>query len=194
MGNVIEQSYLNKARKDKFLLVFDVPPILKSTVAEYTRDNTHMNPNSVQFSVFGSMIPQITVKGIAARYVGSTLYISSHSKEPFPPVNVKFNVDSMYSNYWVIYQWLNLLHDQKTGGYNQDNHPVDANFNDYMTNITIFGLDEFGKKRIKFTYIKAFPTSLDELEYDQKIDSGEEITSGFTFLFSQIHTELVEEF
>jgi hypothetical protein len=187
---------LNKARKDKFLLVFDLPPILKSistkyNISPYQRDNTHLNPDSVQFSIFGSTVPEITVKGVQARYSGSTLYVSSHSKEPFPPLNVKFVVDSQYNNYWAIYQWLNLLHDQKTGIYNQQNIPVDSNFNDYMTDITIYGLDEYGKKVIKFIYTKSFITTLDPIEYDQKGAEGEEITSGFTFLYSQLHTELV---
>jgi hypothetical protein len=188
-----KQSYLNKARKDKFLLVFDLPPILKPMMATYQRDNTHLNPDSVQFSIFGSMVPQITVKGVETRYAGSTLYVSSHSKDSYPPLNVKFAIDSMYNNYWVIYQWLNLLHDQKTGLYNQQAIPVDKNFNDYMTDITIYGLDEFGKKRIKFIYKKAFITSVDEIEFDQKGSEGEEIVSGFTFLYSQLHTELVNQ-
>lgn len=192
--DVTKQSYMNKARKDKFLLVFDLPPILKPLVSPYQRDNNHLNPDSVQFSIFGSMVPEITVKGVQTRYAGSTLYVSSHSKEPFPPLNVKFVVDSGYNNYWAIYQWLNLLHDQKTGVYNQQNIPVDSNFNDYMTDITIYGLDEYGKKVIKFIYKKAFITTLDPIEYDQKGSEGEEITSGFTFLYSQLHTELVKQY
>jgi hypothetical protein len=130
---------------------------------------------------------------VEARYAGSTLYVSSHSKDSYPPVNVKFVIDSMYDNWWVIYQWLNLLHDQKTGTYNANNIPVDKNFNDYMTNMTIYGLDEYGKKRMKFTYIKAFPTSLDEIVFNQKADAGKEIESGFTFLYSQLHTERLLE-
>ena len=191
---IIKQSYLNKARKDKFLLVFDVPPILKPLWTQLTRDNKHLDPDSVQFSIFGSMVPAITVKGVEVRYAGSTLYVSSHSKDSYPPLNIKFAIDSMYSNYWVIYQWLNLLHDQKSGVYNQNNMPVDAEFNDYMTDITIYGLDEFEKKRIKFVYKKAFLTSVDEIEYNKQGTEGEEIVSGFTMLYSQLQTELVMEY
>ena len=194
INNEVRQSYLNKARKDKFLLVFDVPPILKPLWTQLTRDNTHLDPDSVQFSIFGSMVPQITVKGIEARYAGSTLYVSSHSKDSYPPLNIKFAVDSMYSNYWVIYQWINLLHDQKTGVYNQQNLPVDAAFNDYMTDITIYGLDEFDKKRIKFVYKKAFLTSVDEITFNKQGTEGEEIVSGFTMLYSQLQTELVMDY
>lgn len=189
-----KQSFLNKARKDKFILVFDLPPILKPIATKYNRSNNTIIPDSVQFSVFGTMIPEITVKGVETRYAGSTLYITSHSKEAYPPVNIKFNVDSMYNNYFTIYSWLNLLHDQKTGLYNsQGFSPDDANFNDYMTDLTVYGLDEYGKKRISFKYTKCFPTTVDGIEYDQKGTEGEEIVSGFTFLYSQMHVEILNE-
>jgi|TARA_R110002110_G_scaffold148108_4_gene339124 hypothetical protein len=189
-----EQSYLNKARKDKFMLVFDLPPILKPIARKFQRDNKVISPDSVQFSIFGTMVPEIVVKGSESRYAGSTLYTSTHSKDSYPPVNIKFNVDSMYNNYYAIYSWLNLLHDEKTGVYNQAGLvPDDVNFNDYQTDLTVYGLDEFGKKRISFKYTKAFPTSIDGIEYDQQGSDGEEIISGFTFLYSQMHVEILSE-
>lgn len=188
---VVKSSYLNKAREDKFLLVFDVPPILKSSMSTYQRDRKHINPDSVQFSIFGSVVPDITVKGVETRFAGSNLYQSSFSKDSYPPISIDFVIDNGYNNYWVIYSWLNLLHDQKTGVYNQGNIPVDGNFNDYQTNITIYGLDEFLNKKIKFTYTKAFPTNLKAITYQQQSDTGVELKSGFDFLFSQLHVELL---
>ena len=190
----IHQSVLNKARQDKFILVFDIPPILKQIGRKYERNNNVVIPDSVQFSVFGTMVPEITVKGVETRFAGSTLYLTTHSKDSYPPVNIKFTVDNMYNNYYVIYTWLNLLHDQKTGVYNQAGLlPEDANFNDYQTDLTVYGLDEYGKKRISFTYTKAFPTSVDGITYNQKADSGEEVESGFVFLYSQMHVNILSE-
>jgi hypothetical protein len=98
----------------------------------------------------------------------------------------------MYNNYFTIWSWLNLLHDHKTGVYNQRGLvPEDANFNDYMTDLSVYGLDEFMEKKIHFKYHKAFPTSLDAITYNQKSDTGEEIESGFTFLYSQMHVEIL---
>jgi hypothetical protein len=190
----IKQSYLNKARQDKFLLVFDLPPLLKPIARKYVRNNSVVNPDSVQFSVYGTIIPEITVKAVENRFSGSTLYVSSHSKDSYPPVNVRFNVDSMYNNWFTIYSWLNLLHDQKTGLFNSAGLIAeDKNFNDYMTDLTVYGLDEFGKKRISFTYVKAFPTTIQEITFNQKADEGEEIESGFTFVYSQMHVEMLNE-
>jgi hypothetical protein len=191
MSNVNQQSILNKARNDKFLLVFDVPPILKtfSRVFNSDKDTKRVVPDSVQFSIFGTVVPEITVPAIENRYAGNTLYVSSNSKNSYPPVNVKFAIDSQYTNYWTIYQWLNLLHDEREGRYNASDIEVDKNFNDYQVNLTIFGLDEFDNKIIKFTYTKAFPTSVDTIDYNYQ--GGEEIVSGFVFVYSQLHVELL---
>lgn len=190
----IQQSVFNKARADKFILVFDLPPILKPIAKKYQRNNSNIIPDSVQFSVYGTMVPEITVKGVETRFSGSTLYMTSHSKDSYPPVNIKFKVDNQYNNYYTIYSWLNLLHDEKTGVYNARNLvPEDANFNDYMTDLTVYGLDEFGKKRISFKYVKAFPTSVDGITFNQQADQGEEIESGFTFVYSQMHVEILND-
>lgn len=191
MSNTLPQSILNKSRVDKFLLVFDLPPILKtfSKTLRSDDDGRSVKPDAVQFSIFGSMIPEITVPAIENRYAGNTLYVSSHSKNSYPPVNVKFTIDNEYNNYWVIYQWLNLLHDQKEGRYNEQDIQIDANFKDYQTDLTIFGLDEYNNKKIAFKYTKAFPTSINPIDYSYQ-ESGE-IVSGFTFVYSQIHVEKI---
>jgi hypothetical protein len=193
-NQTVIQSVLNKARQDKFILIFDLPPILKPIARKYDRNNKTVIPDSVQFSVFGTVIPEVAVKGVETRFSGSTLYMSSFSKDSPPPVNIKFNVDSMYNNYFTIWSWLNLLHDHKTGVYNAGGLvPEDANFGDYMTDLSVYGLDEFGKKRIHFKYVKAFPTGIESINYNQRSDQGEEVESGFTFLYSQMHVELLGE-
>jgi hypothetical protein len=187
----LKQSILNKSRADKFLLVFDIPPILKtfSQDAKTTSRQGVVIPDSVQFSIFGTLVPEITVPAIENRYAGNTLYVSSNSKNSYPPVNVKFTVDNQYNNYWTIYQWLNLLHDQTEGRYNARDIEVDNYFGDYQTNLTIYGLDEYDNKKIKFTYTKAFPTSIDALDFNYQ-ESGE-IVCGFVFVYSQMHVELL---
>ena len=190
--NTMQQAMLNKSRADKFLLVFDVPPILKQISKKFNQNNTNIIPDSVQFSVFGAAVPEITVPAVENRYAGSTLYVSSHSKNAYPPVSVNFNIDNEYKNYWTIYQWINLLHDQYEGTYNtrelNDNNPEET-FKDYQTDLTIFGKDEFNNNRIKFKYTKAFPTTIEAVTYNYQTPG--EITSGFTFVYSQLHTEVM---
>ena len=187
----MQQSPLNRSRSDKFLLVFDVPAILKLSSKQVTGERTNRTiiPDSVQISIYGTIVPEITVPAIENRYIGNTLYVSSHTKNSYPPVNVKFKVDNEYNNYWAVYQWLNLLHDQVEGRYNARDIEVDKNFSDYQTDITLYGLDEFNNKRIKFIYKKAFPTSIETITYDYQ--NAEELQSGFTFVYSQMHVELI---
>jgi len=194
--NTYQQSMLNKSRADKFLLVFDIPPILKTFNSNWVEepDNQSIISDTVQFSIFGTTVPEITVAAVDNRYAGSTYYVSSHSKNPYPPVSVKFNVDNEYKNYWVMYQWLNLLHNEKSGVYNA--REIDAlgggvslPLDQYQTNLTVYGKDEFNNNRIKFTYTKAFPTTIETIEYNYQ--AANEISSGFTFVYSQLHTEVI---
>jgi hypothetical protein len=190
-SNSMRQAVLNKSRADKFLLVFDVPPILREISKKFDQTNEVIIPDSVQYSIFGTAVPEITVPAVENRYAGSTLYVSSHSKNPYPPVSVSFNVDNEYKNYWVLYQWLNLLHSQYEGRYNEREllESSDPNFKDYQTDLTIFGKDEFNNNKIKFTYTKAFPTTVNGIEYSYQ--NPDEIISGFTFVYSQLHTEVM---
>ena len=191
--NKLKQSVLNKSRADKFLLIFDIPPILKNMEKPWISDtsNNKIVTDSVQFSIFGTAVPEITVPAVEVRNVGSTLYVSSHSKNSYPPVTVDFKIDNEYRNYWVIYQWLNLLHSQYEGRYNEREFPTDdLNFGDYQTNLSIYGKDEFNNNKIKFTYTKAFPTTLEAITYNYQNPS--EIQSGFTFVYSQLHTEVID--
>ena len=190
--NSMQQAMLNKSRADKFLLVFDVPPILKEFSKKFNQTNSTIIPDSVQYSIFGTTVPEITVPAMENRYAGSTLYVSSHSKNPYPPVSVSFNVDNEYKNYWVLYQWLNLLHSEYDGRYNEreiNTNAGDPTFKEYQTDLTIYGKDEFNNNRIKFTYTKAFPTTVNGVEYSYQ--NPDEITSGFTFVYSQLHTEVI---
>ena len=188
--NSMQQAILNKSRADKFLLIFDIPPILKEFNKKFNQDNLSIISDSVQFSIFGTAVPEITVPAVETRYAGNTLYVSSHGKNPYPPVSVKFNIDNEYKNYWVIYQWLNLLHDQNEGRYNaRELNEHDPDFQDYQTDLTIYGKDEFNNNRIKFTYTKAFPTTVDAIDYNYQTPN--EIASGFSFVYSQLHTEVM---
>ena len=190
--NKLKQAVLNKSRADKFLLVFDLPPVLKNINKPWIADNSNTSiiSDSVQFSIFGTAVPEITVPAVETRYAGSTLYVSSHSKNSYPPVTVDFNVDNEYRNYWVLYQWLNLLHSEYEGRYNERELSSDPSFSEYQTDLTVFGKDEFNNNKIKFTYTKAFPTTLEAITYNYQV--ADEIKSGFTFVYSQLHTEIID--
>jgi|TARA_R100000995_G_C3423312_1_gene94994 hypothetical protein len=190
--NKLQQAVLNKSRADKFLLVFDLPAILKGIDRPWVGDQSNRTiiGDSVQFSIFGTAVPEVTVPAVETRFAGSTLYVSSHSKNSYPPVTVDFNIDNQYRNYWVMYTWLNLLHSQYEGRYNERELTSLDGFDEYQTNLTVYGKDEFNNNKIKFTYTKAFPTTLEAITYNYQ--TPDEIQSGFTFVYSQLHTEIID--
>jgi hypothetical protein len=189
--NQNNQSILNKSRLDKFVLIFSIPPALREI---NVRENNSRNSNNIiedklQLSVYGAVVPELTVPSIEIPYAGSNLYQSAHAREAYPPVTVNFTADNEFNNYWVIYKWLNLMHDQKTGVYDDADLDPDNEFNNYQTDMTLYGLDEYENRRIEFTYTKAFPVTLGNLEYNYR--TSDEIESSFTFVYSQLHTKLL---
>ena len=189
--NQNNQSILNKSRLDKFLLIFSLPPALREINVKESaaRNSNNVMEDKLQLSVYGAVVPELTVPSIQIPYAGSNLYQSAHAREPYPPVTVNFTADNEFNNYWVIYKWLNLMHDQKTGVYDDTDLDPDNEFNNYQTDITLYGLDEYENKRIEFTYTKAFPVTLGNLDYNYR--TSEEIESSFTFVYSQLHTKLL---
>lgn len=184
-----DQSYLNKSRTDKFNLVFSLPPALRTIDSKTDRQTHNVNEDSFQFSVYGAVVPEMDVPALQIRYGGSNLYNSTHAREPYPPVTVNFTIDNGFNNYWVLYKWLDLMHDEKEGIYDASELVIDEDFKNYQTDMTLYGLDEFNNKRIAFTYTKAFPVTIGSIDYNYR--TADEITSSMTFVYSQIHTELI---
>jgi len=180
-----QQSLLNKQRKDKFTLSFNIPSALKKIDTKNVNSNLNIISDSLQFSIWGTTTPPIEVPGVEIRYAGSTLYNSSHGKNSYPPVTVNFNIDNRFNNYWVIYQWLNLMHDQVEGIPDARNLIPDDFFDEYQVDLTIIAKDEFDNGVAEFTYTKAFPTSLGEIQWNYR--DGEEAECTFTFVYSQLH-------
>lgn len=197
--NKNKQSLLNKNRLDKFILVFQLPKALRKINKHSDRSSFNVNEDSFQISVYGAVVPELTVAAIQIPYAGSNLYNSSHAREPYPPVTVKFTIDNEYNNYWTIYKWLDLMHDEKTGLFDNDDLaernltdgtiPGPFKFSDYQTDMTLYGLDEYNNKRVEFTYKNAFPITVGSVEYNYR--ETDQIESSMTFVYSQIHTKLL---
>jgi hypothetical protein len=203
MSNALSytQSPFNLSRKDKFLLVLDIPPALKQITSKFIRDDVNILPDTMQFSVAGAVVPNISVPSIENRYAGQTFTATSYSRDPYPPLTVDFIVDNRFNNYWVLYTWLNLLNDEATGTYDNTgltqptqsivNTNAKGQFSQYKTNLTIYGLDEYNKRIISFVYTDAFPTNLGGISFSYK-DSGE-VETTVTFSYSQLHVTPIWE-
>jgi len=199
----LNQSQLNKSRLDKFLMVISLPESLRNinTTDLGTRGDTKVNENSLQFSVYGAVIPSVTVPEITEQYAGQSIKLSSHGRPAYNNVTVKFTIDNNFNNYWIIYKWLDLLNNDKESVFDLDNiagtrsssnrdknaslTPPDL----YMTDMTLFAKDEFDKNKVKFTYKNAFPVSLGQIDYNYRTEG--EVETSFEFAFSQLLVELL---
>jgi hypothetical protein len=201
----INQSQFNKSRLDKFLLVLNLPPALKEISEQYigARNNSKVIENSLQFSVYGTVVPTIKVPSEDLGYAGQSYKISKHTRPVYENVSVKFTIDNEFNNYWVIYKWLDLLNDEKESQFNGKNivttpnvSPKERNMNKtltspdlYQTDISLLALDEFDENKVKFTYTDAFPVSLGSIDFNYRTPG--EIETSFEFAFSQLLVELV---
>lgn len=192
MSNAVTytQSPFNKSRKDKFLLVLNLPAALRNISSKFERSENTIIPDALQFSVYGSIVPEISVPNANVRYAGQTLAQSSHSREPYTPLTVNFTVDNRFNNYWVIYSWLNLLNNDETSIYDEKQLtiPTKDRFNvpnyQYRTTLSIFALDEYNKRVVEFIYKDAFPTNMGGISYSYR--DANEIETSFTFEYSQL--------
>lgn len=201
----INQSQFNKSRLDKFLLVLNLPPVLKDISKQNlsSRDNNVIIEDSLQFSVYGSVVPSIQVPSEDLYYGGQSMKVSKHTRPVYDNVTVNFTVDNEFNNYWVLYKWLDLLNDEELSKFNGKDIANTVKVEPYMRNnanslnppslyqadITLYAKDEFDKNKVKFVYTKAFPVNLGGIDFSYR-DAGE-IETTFEFAFSQLKVELL---
>lgn len=187
----IFQSPFNKQRKDKFICVLTIPRVLRDKIKKITRLNNTVNFDSIQFSVFGTVVPRIDIPPVLVPYSGQTLKATSYARPSYSNLKIDFTIDSQFNNYWVIYTWLDIFNnatagifDRKTGQDTQD-----SRFEEYMTNLTIYSLDEYNNKTAKFEYIHSFPVSLEGISYNDR--DGGEMECAFEFAYHQLKVSLI---
>jgi hypothetical protein len=188
-------SPLNKQTLDRFLLVLDVPPALKHLKSRNARTDELLNLEAMQFTVFGSVVPDIDTDYSIERYAGNAISVANHSKKSPTPITVNFTIDNNFNNYWFIYKWLDLICDDEMAIYNGKNQQKTVAGMPgipYQTNISIFALDEYQQaKTIRFDYTNAFPVNLGGFSWSNRDDSL--ITGSFSFMYSQFKAELLCE-
>jgi CRISPR/Cas system-associated protein endoribonuclease Cas2 len=188
----IRQSILNKAKSDKFLLVFTLPKAMREINSRENpeRLDAKLVHDSLQFSIYGTVVPGVNVGAIEQTYSGQVFKFSGHHRPEYGNITVKFVVDNQFNNYWVIYKWINLMNHNKEAFFHKDQTPLqNAPFSEYATNFTVYGLDEYNNRKIQFDYIGVVPVGLGGIEYNYQ--TTEQIESTFEFSFSQLTSKLL---
>ena len=183
----IIQSPFNKARQDKFILEFELPKLLK------VHKNSKFFDEQTKFSCFQVNIPKISVPAKQTAYAGQHLAISSHVRPEYEPLNIKFNVDNRWKNYFTIYNWINVQNDDALSYVDANALLGDIDTNNilkyYRTTITVIQLDEYNIPVVKWNYLEAFPSELGQIDDNQQ--SPNEITMSAVFNYSQFIPELL---
>jgi hypothetical protein len=182
------QSPLNRASKDKFILLVDLPYVLR----KYSAEDDLLNIETLQFSIHGSVVPSIVVPSVEAAFAGQTTNVSSHARPNYAPLSVKFIVDNDFKNYYVLWKWLDLLNTATGSIY--DGTPlkkrtfedimIPGSQHEYQTTFLLYSLDEYNKPVMEFRYHNAFITTLGSIDYSYR--DGELIEGSAEFQFNQL--------
>lgn len=176
------QSVLNRASKDKFVMVLTLPKIMRDL-----RDQDPLiDMDSLQMSVWGAVIPAISVPHVEVKYGGQTANVASHVRPTYPPLTLDFVVDNEYKNYYVLWKWLSLLNSPREsqylgparGLYNPGSMDIE-----YQSTFSILALNEYNKVAMKFTYYNCFITNLGGIKYSYR--DGEVLETTVDFQYNQ---------
>lgn len=191
------QPHLNKLRKDKFIFVLTLPPVLRKLNSKTARQQQLLNLDSLQFSLYDFAVPTITVPEHQIHYAGQNHNVTGYDRPPYPPLTLNFEVDNEYKNYWVIWKWLQLFNDPLNAMYgSKDMFPngyPEQQPNlvvDYATTMYAYILDEYNNKKVKITYKHAFPTALGELQFSYR--DAEQLQSSATIVYNQLDIDLLQ--
>ena len=193
----MNQAILNRSRSDKFSFILDLPKALKEQHDSVLQ--TIYSANQIQFTTFGSPVPDIKIPEIKVPFGGQVYNASSLSRPPYTPITLKFLIDNGYQNYWILWKWLNLFNDTEDST-TELTSPLSENrkkiylknqMSDFTSNFSLFGLDEFNNRVIEFKYTQAFITGLSPIDYS--FQTSAEITCNATFAFNQLNISLLKD-
>jgi hypothetical protein len=182
------ESPLNRASKDKFILLMNLPYVLRKNSIK----DELLNIETLQISIHGSVVPAISVPSIDVPFAGQTANVSSHTRPNYAPLSVNFIVDNNFKNYYVLWKWLDLLNTAEGsvyGGtplkqrtYNDVNIP--GSEAEYQTTFSLYSLNEYNQPTMEFRYHNAFITTLGAINYSYR--DGTLVESSAEFQFGQL--------
>ena len=192
MSDNIQQSVLNKSKKDKFLFVLTLPKAMNdiSYTLPENRQDDRVLPESLQFSVYGAVLPTVRVDSGEIRYSGQALKFSGHSRPAYENVTVNFTVDNKFNNYWGIWKWLDLMNDDEQSIFYKDDpefvsaNPKNSMFKQYQGAATTYALDEYNNQVARFDYAGVIPVALGGVDYNYRTTDA--IDTTFEFSFSKL--------
>jgi len=190
---IIEQAVLNKSRRDKFIMIFNIPHVMKTIISKELRNDRFVNLDAVQFSLYDCPAPVIRSNAIEMPFKGQVYHTSSYSRPVYEPITINFTVDNQYNNYWLFWKWLSILNDPRYSLYagpKNTNLPDPKDKYDFTTDLHVIGMDEYNNHKIKFNYYHCLINSLGKIEYN--VREPDEINCSCTMVFNQFDINLLD--
>ena len=217
MSTPTKSSYLNTASKDKFLLVITPPPVLLETANDLGLKEVQMNifgspvpeinipAKTIRYEGQSLKVTSQAREPYTSLNVGFTIdsgfknYWFLYNWLNLMNIDTESGMDPHFNNYKEYDQ--NITFNNKEAQKDIPSEISTTNiintrngesiFNDYKTNLTVYGLDEYNNKIIEFKYHQAFLTSLGQIEYNYR--DGNVIDSSATFEYSQFTADLLND-
>jgi len=177
------QSPLNRSSKDKFIMILELPYVLRKRA----QTDPTIDVNPLQISVFGTIVPDLAVPEVDARYAGQHIHLSSYSRPNYPPLTISFVVDNEYKNYYMLWKWLDTMNLAIESLYGGTQNPtgmdkiMKGDQFEYQTTFSILALNEYNEVALKFEYTKAFISTLGGIQYSYRDGALLEATAKFHF-------------
>jgi hypothetical protein len=190
------QPHLNRAHTNKFLMIVEIPPAIRTKSKLTMRECDVVDTTKLQYSVFGTTVPTISLPAITVPYSGQELKVSSHSRR-LEPMSLNYFVDNTFDNYWLLWRWADFIAGALNGFAGRDSSAsytelVRKHYNvllkDYSTTISVYGLDDYNKPKVEWIYKGCMLTSLGGVQYNYQ--STNEIVSSFTFDYTFLDCRL----
>lgn len=198
-GILVEQAVLNKSRKDKFIMIFTVPHVMRTILSKDIRLDRFADLDAVQFSLYNCPVPEIKSNPIEVPYSGHVYNTSSYSRPAYGPLTINFAIDNEFNNYWLFWKWLTVLNDPIDsfyGGPKVSGQP-DPRENDlprgkynFTTNLYVLGMDEYNNAKIRFNYYDCIITSLGKIDYNLR--DPDEIDCTCSMVFNKFDVQLLD--
>lgn len=155
---------LNKNNATNFQLVFPLLPtnILYEKSKEFT------------LNVYGSVVPSVSLEQQVKEWQGSKSFTDSGELN-FGQLMVDFVVDSIFSNWKTLFDWINLIHNNyDSPGYMQEKGlSIDASLLIYSN---------FRQKVLSLHFENIWPLELGEVVMNKR-DGQEDLVSNVVFVY-----------
>ena len=160
------------------------------------KNNQLFSLKELQFSVTGTVFPEISINNESLRFAGQTMNVPGYTRPIYSDLIINYKIDNQWLNYLGVYNWMNLFNDSKESVMdlqnilNLNSSNISKKYKYLVANQTIIALDEYDKKILKLTYTDAYPVKLKNIDFDYS--KGDEIDCSAIFKFNQFHIDLYQ--